>query len=167
MQLQWRRFDTLGLQRCVQLINKTNQFNLTTRRYSEHDIRTVMGDERAIGLQFRLLDRFGDNGIIAIVIGRRNDDGGLHLDTWLMSCRVLGRQVERAMLSVVVDEARRLEARHLVGEYRPTAKNEMVRDHYRNLGFEALRIAEDGSFTARLDLNSYNPCELLMEIVAG
>jgi predicted enzyme involved in methoxymalonyl-ACP biosynthesis len=71
------------------------------------------------------------------------------------------------MLSVVVDEARRLEARHLVGEYRPTAKNEMVRDHYRNLGFEALRIAEDGSFTARLDLNSYNPCELLMEIVAG
>ena len=167
MQLQWRRFETLGLQRCVQLINKTNQFNLTTRRYSEHGIRTIMEDERALGLQFRLVDRFGDNGIIAIAIGRKNEDSGLHLDTWLMSCRVLGRQVERAMLSVIVAEARRLDARYLVGEYRPTAKNEMVRDHYRNLGFGAPRMAEDGSFTARLDLDSYNPCDSFMEIVAG
>ena len=70
MRLIWRRFDQVGLQRIVQLINKTNQFNLTTRRYTEEDVLAVMADDRAFGLQLRLLDRFGDNGIIAIVIGR-------------------------------------------------------------------------------------------------
>src|SRR5207248_3290056 len=70
MELIWRHFDEVGLQRTVQLINKTNQFNLTTRRYTEEEVRAVMHDPRAFGLQLRLVDRFGDNGIIAIVIGK-------------------------------------------------------------------------------------------------
>src|SRR5215472_3322255 len=108
MRLLWRRFDRVGLARTVQLINKTNQFNLTTRRYSEADVLAVMSDERAFGLQLRLLDRFGDNGIIGIVIGRLQDDGDLVIDTWLMSCRVLGRQVEPTTLNLVAAEARNL-----------------------------------------------------------
>jgi FkbH-like protein len=166
MKLQWRRFDVIGLQRCVQLINKTNQFNLTTRRYSEDDIRAVMADKRALGLQFRLVDRFGDNGIIAIVIGRLDAGGDLLLDTWLMSCRVLGRQVEEAVLSVIVGQARRLGASQIYGEYRPTAKNTMVKDHYQRLGFTVLREGKDGASTSRLNLSSYNPGNFCMEIIA-
>ena len=136
MKLQWRRFDLGGLQRIVQLINKTNQFNLTARRYTEAEIRAVMDDPRAFGLQFRLLDRFGDNGVIAIVIGRLNDGQDCILDTWLMSCRVLGRGVEDASLAVIVEQARSLGAQRLIGEYRPTPRNAMVAGHYQRLGFQ-------------------------------
>ncbi|MGH7155737.1 MAG: HAD-IIIC family phosphatase, partial [Acetobacteraceae bacterium] len=81
MQLVWRRFDRIGLARTVQLINKSNQFNLTTRRYTDEDILAVMADPDAFGLQLRLTDRFGDNGIIAIIIGRRQPDKDLLIDT--------------------------------------------------------------------------------------
>src|SRR6202035_4416394 len=107
MSLTWRRFDQIGLQRTVQLINKTNQFNLTTRRYTEDDVLGIMRDNRAFGLQLRLLDRFGDNGIISIVIGKMQDDDELLIDTWLMSCRVLGRQVEPTTLNLVAEQAGR------------------------------------------------------------
>ena len=138
MRLQWRPFDRTGLQRITQLINKTNQFNLTTRRYSEEEVAAVMDDPRAVGLQLRLVDRFGDNGIIAVVIGRLDEDDRLQLDTWLMSCRVLGRRVEEATLEVVRQEAERLGASALLGAYQPTAKNGMVKGHYVRLGFEPL-----------------------------
>ena len=118
------------------MINKTNQFNLTARRYTEAEIRAVMDDPRAFGLQFRLLDRFGDNGVIAIVIGRLNDGQDCILDTWLMSCRVLGRGVEDASLAVIVEQARSLGAQRLIGEYRPTPRNAMVAGHYQRLGFQ-------------------------------
>lgn len=165
MKLQWRQFDAIGLQRCVQLINKTNQFNLTTRRYSEDDIRMFMADERALCLQFRLIDRFGDNGIIGAIIGQLDAEGDLLLDTWLMSCRVLGRQVEDAILSVVAGEASRLGAHHIVGEYRPTAKNAMVKYHYQKLGFTVLSEGTDGASLSRLNLSSYSPGDFCMEIV--
>jgi FkbH-like protein len=146
MTLQWCRFDNVGLRRIVQLINKTNQFNLTTRRYSESDVVAVMQDPDSFGLQFRLGDRFGDNGIIAVVIGRLVEGGDALLDTWLMSCRVLGRCVEEATLNVVVAEARRLGARRLIGIYRPTAKNTIVSEHYAKLGFGAM--SHDGAPSA-------------------
>lgn len=135
MELIARPFDAVGLARIVQLINKTNQFNLTTRRYTETDIRAVMSDPGAAAYQFRLTDRFGDNGVVAILIGRMGDNAALVMDTWLMSCRVLGRQVEEACLNVMIDAARRLGAKQIVGVYRPTAKNEMVRSLYERLGF--------------------------------
>ena len=165
MRLAWRRFDADGLARIVQLINKTNQFNLTTRRYTEQEVKAVMEAEDAFGLQFRLVDRFGDNGMIAVVIGRR-DGETFDLDTWLMSCRVLGRQVEAATLAVVAQEARALGARSLVGRYRPTAKNAMVRGHYAALGFAPRSDGEQESSWS-LDLGGFEPKPVAMTVVAG
>ena len=164
MQLHWSRFDCVGLQRIVQLINKTNQFNLTTRRYSEEDVLSVMANNRAFGLQLRLIDRFGDNGIISIVIGKMNGGDDLLIDTWLMSCRVLGRQVEPTTLNLVAAQAQALGAGRLVGEYRPTKKNGMVREHYARLGFTPLEAAEDGSSRAVLDLSTFTPAETFIDV---
>ena len=151
MRLIWGRFDDANRQRIVQLINKTNQFNLTTRRYSEADYDAFMRDPQVVGLHLRLIDRFGDNGLIAVVIAKAEGDA-LLIDTWLMSCRVLGREVEAATLSLLVEEARKHGARRLIGEYLPTAKNGMVRDLYPRLGFAA--IAETRFV---LDLANYEP----------
>ena len=164
MQLIWRRFDPVGLQRTVQLINKTNQFNLTTRRYSEEDVVAVMNDPRTFGLQLRLIDRFGDNGIIAIVIGKMQGDNDLLIDTWLMSCRVLGRQVEPTTLNLVADSAKRLGARRLIGEYLPTKKNGMVKDHYQKLGFTVLEQGEDGSSRSALELPTFVPASTFIDV---
>ncbi|ORV38807.1 hypothetical protein AWC00_19255 [Mycobacterium conspicuum] len=152
MRLQWRNFDKVNLQRTVQLINKTNQFNLTTKRYSEDEVLAVMDDPEAFGIYLRLFDRFGDNGIISIVIGKRVADAVL-LDTWLMSCRVLGRQVEQATLNVVSEEARRLGVRRIIGEYHPTPKNSMVKDLYPKLGFASIAgdVADHGKYALMLD----------------
>jgi FkbH-like protein len=167
MQLIWRRFDQIGLQRTAQLINKTNQFNLTTRRYTEDDVRAIMRDERAFGLQLRLLDRFGDNGIIAILIGRLLDGADLLIDTWLMSCRVLGRQVEPTSLNLIAEQARRLGARRLIGEYLPTKKNGMVRDHYAKLGFTPLEADASGASRAALDLERFVPADTFIDVREG
>jgi FkbH-like protein len=166
MELTWRKFDNIGLSRTVQLINKTNQFNLTTRRYTEEDVLAVMGNKRAFGLQLRLVDRFGDNGIISIVIGKMQEDADLLIDTWLMSCRVLGRQVEPTTLNLVASQARALGARRLVGEYIPTKKNGMVRDHYTKLGFKT--VQEDAGCTrAVLDLEGFNPPDTFISVREG
>ncbi len=135
MRMPWHRFRPVDHERTVQLINKTNQFNLTTRRYTSADVLAVAEDGRAVGITFRLIDNFGDNGIIAIVIARVNDQREAVIDTWLMSCRVLGRGVEAATLDVLVREVSALGATSLVGEYIPSEKNGMVRDHYAKLGF--------------------------------
>ena len=166
MELTWRRFDKSGLSRTTQLINKTNQFNLTTRRYSEADVLAVMQDNRCFGLQLRLLDRFGDNGVISVVIGKMQDNDDLLIDTWLMSCRVLGRQVEPTTLNLIASQAQQLGARWLVGEYIPTKKNGMVRDHYARLGFQLVEETDAGS-RAVLDLTSYVPSETFILVREG
>jgi FkbH-like protein len=165
MRLVWRRFDKIGMQRIVQLVNKTNQFNLTTQRYTENDVLAVMEDARAFGLQLRLLDKFGDNGIIAIIIGRMQQDEDLLIDTWLMSCRVLGRQVEEATLNLVAAEAQRLGAHRLVGVFRPTAKNAMVREHYPRLGFSRQVAADDGAGQFILQLDGFVPAPTFIAMV--
>lgn len=167
MQLVWKRFDRIGLQRIVQLINKSNQFNLTTRRYTEEDVLAVMADPEAFGLQLRLLDRFGDNGVIAIVIGRKRENRDLYIDTWLMSCRVLGRQVEPTTLNLIAQEARKLGARRLVGEYVPTKKNGMVRDHYAKLGFAVMETDTAGGSRNLLDLAGFEPAATFIHVVEG
>jgi len=167
MELIWRPFDRVGLQRTVQLINKTNQFNLTTRRYSEAEILAVIDDPRAFGLQLRLTDRFGDNGVIAIVIGRMEHAEQLVIDTWLMSCRVLGRQVEPTTLNLIAAAAKRLGARRLLGDYIPTAKNGMVKDHYARLGFAPLESRADGGSRHVLDLPGFVPAETFITVREG
>ncbi len=136
MRAIWSRFDRIGQARTVQLINKTNQFNLTTRRITDEEVAALIDDERALTLQIRLTDTFGDNGVIAIVIGLfEPGTRDIRIDTWLMSCRVLGRRMEEETLNLVVAQARALGAERLIGVYRPTPKNHMVRDHYHRLGF--------------------------------
>jgi FkbH-like protein len=165
MEMRWSRFDRISQQRLVQLINKTNQFNLTTRRYSEEAVVAAIDDPEVLSLRMRLLDQFGDNGIIAIVIGRFEPDGAtILIDTWLMSCRVLGRQVEEATLNLIVAEASRLGASRLIGEYWPTAKNGMVKDHYARLGFTALPINGDDATRWELMLAAFNPLGTSIEI---
>jgi FkbH-like protein len=167
MRLVWRGFDRIGLARTVQLINKSNQFNLTTRRYTEAEVLAVMDDPTAFGLQLRLIDRFGDNGVIAIVIGRKVADRDLMIDTWLMSCRVLGRQVEEATLELVAQQAKLLRARRLIGEYIPTKKNGMVKDHYAKLGFTVMETTPAGGSRAVLDLHSFVPTPSFIHIEEG
>jgi FkbH-like protein len=164
MRLVWRRFDRVGLSRAVQLINKTNQFNLTTRRYSEADVLGVMEDDRAFGAQLRLIDRFGDNGIIAIVIGRLVEEEDVLIDTWLMSCRVLGRQVEPTTLNLVATLAREMGGRRLIGEYIATTKNAMVKDHYAKLGFCAIDGAGANTSRYALDLTKFIPRDTFVEV---
>ena len=167
MRMVWKRFDSAGLQRIVQLINKTNQFNLTTRRHTEEDIAALMANPNAFGLQIRLLDRFGDNGIIAVVIGRMLEPEVVTIDTWLMSCRVLGRQVERTTLNLAASLSRGLGARRLVGDYIPTTKNAMVRDHYTKLGFTEVRREADGTSVAHLDLDRFEPDATFIHVEEG
>jgi FkbH-like protein len=123
--------------RVTELIHKTNQFNLTTRRYNWNELTAVT--RNGFGRCYRLTDRFGDNGIISVVAVTR-DSGDARIDLWLMSCRVFGRKVEDAILADVAARARALGASRLIGEYVPTAKNALVRDLYPRLGFK-----EDGS----------------------
>jgi FkbH-like protein len=167
MRLIWRRFDRIGLPRIVQLINKTNQFNLTTRRYTAADVIEIMDDSRAVGLQLRLQDRFGDNGLIAVVIGRVQDEQAFLIDSWLMSCRVLGRQVEVATLNLLAAEARQRAATDLIGEYRPTAKNGLVHEHYAKLGFTVAERRADGSVVSKLDLGSFVPRATFIAVEEG
>jgi FkbH-like protein len=164
MELRWAPFDRLGLQRIVQLINKTNQFNLTTHRYTEGEVASLLDDTEALTLQLRLVDRLGDNGIIGIVIGRKTSAEEIGLDTWLMSCRVLGRSVEKATLNIVTDEARRLGAKRLRGTYLPTSKNGMVNDHYLNLGFQESGFSESGVRQWTLELDTFTPYAVWMSI---
>ena len=164
MRMVWSRFDSLGQSRVVQLINKTNQFNLTTRRHGDAEVAAVIADPRAFGLQIRLLDRFGDNGIIAIVIGRLDAAADVTIDTWLMSCRVLGRGVERTTLNLVTAQAKALGAARLVGHYIPTKKNAMVREHYARLGFTRISADESGASTWVLDLADFVPDETFIHV---
>jgi len=160
--------DTVSLARVTQLINKTNQFNLLTRRRSEAEVATLMRDPEAIVLQARLTDRFGDNGIIAVVSARvRGKDACI--EDWLMSCRVLGRRVEEACLQVLVEHCAARGVRRLVGEFRPTAKNGLVRDMFASLGFATTAQGTapvTGGTRWVLDLEDYTPRDLPLTIHA-
>ena len=149
-----QRFRPVYLDRITQLTNKTNQFNLTTRRYTFSEIEAIATDPAYIGLYGRLADRFGDNGLVSIVLGRRQD-GELHMDLWLMSCRVLKRDMELAMLDALVAEARRDGIATILGTYIPTRKNAMVADFYHRIGFQLVGALADGSVTYRLSADEY------------
>lgn len=127
-------FRPACIERITQLTHKTNQFNLTTRRYTQGELEAIAADQGFVGLYGRLKDRFGDNGIIAVMVGRREADT-LHLDLWLMSCRVFKRGMESAMLDALVDRARRMGVTTILGYYLPTSKNGIVADLLPGLGF--------------------------------
>jgi FkbH-like protein len=140
--------DTIG--RVAQLTQKTNQFNLTTRRYSEAEIAALAESDAADVLTVQLADRFGDAGLTGVCILRYEADRA-HLDTLLLSCRVLGRGVEDAFLAQCLKRARERGATVVTAEFRPTKKNAMVREFYPDRGF-ALAGETDASRRFELDL---------------
>ncbi len=172
MVIGFRPFDATGRARIAQLINKSNQFNLTTRRYTEADVAELEGDPDCFTLQVRLTDTFGDNGMISAIICRSRDDAW-EIDTWLMSCRVLGRGVETMVLREILQQARSRGVRHLIGVYRPTQRNAMVSDHYSKLGFVQTGYDPDGTTIWALDTDTQvrrSPMQVEragLELVAG
>lgn len=146
MELEIAAPEPANRERVTQLINKSNQFNLTTRRYSEAEVAALEGDPTRPGLVLRLRDRLDDHGIISIILTER---AGTTLDIvlWVMSCRVIGRGVERAAVQSLLDLASALECTQLRGRYLPTPRNGMVREHYAALGFTCVDTAPDGATT--------------------
>lgn len=156
-------FDAFNTPRVAQLSQRSNQFNLRTRRYTEADIKAIEADkEHYATFSFTLEDRFGDNGLICVVILEKCDAETLFVDTWFMSCRVLKRGMENFTLNTIADYARANGYRRIIGEYLPTAKNKMVEEHYPNLGFAKL----EGMPTAQyaLDVDSYKHRECYIQI---
>jgi FkbH-like protein len=134
MEARLSSFSALDAPRIAQLIAKSNQFNLTTRRRTEAEVAGLIDMSDHACFSVRLQDRFGDHGLVAVIIGRVEKDT-MEIDTWLMSCRVLKRQVEEATLNELAGLARNRGCARLEGLYLPTARNEMVRDFYARLGF--------------------------------
>lgn len=134
-------FERLYLSRIVQLTNKSNQFNLTTRRYTQSEIEELSEKSQYLTLYGKLEDKFGDNGVVTVVIGRQ-EEKVLHLDLWLMSCRVLKRDMEYAMLDKLIEQCRERGIEEIRGYYYKTAKNGMVKRFYKDLGFTLLKEDE-------------------------
>lgn len=159
-----RRFEPMYLARITQLTNKSNQFNLTSRRYTQAEIETVAVASNCIPLYGRLLDCFGDNGIVSVLIGRF-DGGECHIDVWLMSCRVLKRNMEFAMMDELVQACRKQGINSIRGYYYPTAKNGMVREFYALLGFEKLCEDAAGNTEWRFEIpNVYAKKNTVIEV---
>jgi FkbH-like protein len=151
-------FGKSDMARVTQLINKTNQFNTVTQRYTAEEVATRANGPEYITLQFRLLDRYGDNGIVSVVIlGPTSEAGVLEIETWVMSCRVFGRELEFETMNIVAEAARQKGAHRIVASYIPTERNAIVKDLYSNLRFTPIGVADksDDSTRWQLDLRDY------------
>jgi FkbH-like protein len=159
-------FNSVGRARITQLINKSNQFNLTTRRYTEAEVADAEADPSVFTLQVRLRDRFGDAGMIGVLIARpaATFPKAWRIDIWLMSCRVLGRKVEEAMLAELVRNAHNSGMEQIFGDYIPTAKNAMVNNHYKHLGFLPYDYPAHGVERFSLDVKSFVEPTLPMRV---
>lgn len=153
MTAEIQSFTPVYIQRIAQLTNKSNQFNVTTRRYTEAEMTGIMTDSGYVTLYGRLTDKFGDNGVVSVVIGRL-DGAEMHIDLWLMSCRVLKREMEYAMLDRLVEEAKAHGVTAIYGRYIPTAKNAMVKELFGSFGFEKISD-NDGTTDWKLPVGGY------------
>jgi FkbH-like protein len=166
MSITFQPFDATGRARIVQLINKSNQYNLTTRRYTDPEVTEAENDASVFTLQVRLADIFGDNGMISVVICRPGEAGEWEIDTWLMSCRVLGRKVEHMVLREILGHARVAGIHKLMGVYRPTERNKLVVDHYAKLGFAKAGEEESGLTRWELLVEAADPASAPMKVVS-
>ncbi|MBR5083888.1 MAG: HAD family hydrolase [Prevotella sp.] len=155
-------FTKFNTPRVAQLSQRSNQFNLRTIRYTEADIAAMADNPDVIDLSFTLEDRFGDNGLIAVVIMKPLDEDSLFVDTWFMSCRVLKRGMENFTLNTMVERAKNAGFRRIVGEYIPTAKNKMVEQHYPSLGFK--KIEGGDTFLYELILDNYQSLTCYIDV---
>ncbi len=128
-------FNKFNTPRIAQLSQRSNQFNLRTIRYTDADIERMSNSAEYATFSFTLEDKFGDNGLICVIILNKEDQNTLFIDTWFMSCRVLKRGMEKFVLNTIVDYAKQNGFAFVKGEYIPSEKNQMVKDHYLNLGF--------------------------------
>jgi FkbH-like protein len=143
MTVEFGGVTPLNLARVTQLINKTNQFNTTTVRMTEQDVQALAMDPKSVVLQFRLVDKFGDNGLVSVLLAGAGEPGQLDIANWVMSCRVFGRQLEDEAMNILVEAARVRGVRTLNAAYLPTAKNGVVRDLFERLGFTRTATARD------------------------
>jgi FkbH-like protein len=151
MKAEIKAFVPVYMARIAQLTNKSNQFNLTTRRYTQPEIEALAANPDYLTFYGRLEDKFGDNGVISVVIGHKKENA-LHIDLWIMSCRVLKRDMEYAMMDAVVQTCLQHDINEIYGYYYPTAKNAMVKEFYALQGFEKIKEDEQGNTEWRLDL---------------
>jgi FkbH-like protein len=166
MTITFQPFDATGRARIVQLINKSNQYNLTTRRYTEPEVLEAENDPDVFTLQVRLADVFGDNGMISVVICRPGEPGVWEIDTWLMSCRVLGRRVEQMVLREMLEHARAAGIHTLRGKFRPTDRNQLVIDHYAKLGFSKRDEDPPGTTHWELLVEAAEPAAGPMKVIS-
>jgi FkbH-like protein len=154
-----RPIDDADLPRVVQLLAKTNQFNLTTRRHTREDLLALLARQGAIALTLRVVDRFGDHGLVSVLIGVPDEDRTecMRIDTWLMSCRVIARTVEQFLFGAFLQRCQALGYCRILGEYIPTKKNALVTDLYDGLSFR--RVDQNGDDTVRylLDIDGARP----------
>ncbi len=158
MESEVRPFNSFNMPRVSQLSQRSNQFNLRTIRYTEADIERLSGDPGFQNFSFTLTDKFGDNGLICVVILEKKNNETLFVDTWFMSCRVLKRGMEHFTLNTLVDYARQNGFKHIVGEYVPTAKNSMVKDHFIQLGFNQIGDSTRHLFNLEVDNYKMKEC---------
>ncbi len=151
-------FTKFNTPRVAQLSQRSNQFNLRTVRYTDADIATSGADPNVIDLSFTLEDKFGDNGLIAVIIMKPLNNETLFVDTWFMSCRVLKRGMENFTLNTMVEKAKAAGYKRIVGEYLPTVKNGMVKDHYSNLGFTKIKGTETDQYELLVESYQTREC---------
>ncbi len=152
-----REFVPAYMSRIAQLTNKSNQFNLTTKRYTQSEIESVAGDDNYITLYGKLADKFGDNGVVSVIIGHITGSE-CNIDLWIMSCRVLKRDMEFAMMDSLVKECEERGVKKIIGHYYPTAKNSMVKEFYSLQGFDKISEDADGNTEWHYNLaNDYKP----------
>ena len=151
-------FTKFNTPRVAQLSQRSNQFNLRTVRYTDADIEALANDPKVVDLSFTLEDRFGDNGLIAVVIMKPMDKETLFVDTWFMSCRVLKRGMENFTLNTMVEAAKAKGYKRIIGEYLPTPKNKMVENHYLGLGFIRMKGADTAQFELIVDKYRNREC---------
>lgn len=151
-------FTSFNTPRVAQLSQRSNQFNLRTVRYTEDQITAIENDSKQKGFAFTLDDKFGDNGLIAVVILQEQDKETLFIDTWFMSCRVLKRGMENFTLNTIVAWAKENGYKKLIGEYLPTPKNGMVAEHYAGLGFEKIEGTDSALYELIIEKYQYREC---------
>lgn len=166
MRCECGAFDAEHAERITQLINKTNQFNLTTRRYSTAQIEARMHDPEYLTLYGRLIDKFGDNGIVTALIGRKSETV-LDIELWVMSCRTFKRDLEYAMFDRLVDICRSAGIRTIMGHYLPTAKNLLVAEFYATIGFEKISETTSGAADFRYEIpEARTPLNQVMDTIS-
>jgi len=159
-----RPFEELHIDRITQLINKTNQFNLTTKRQNRSEIEERMHGEEYLTAYVRLADRFGDNGLISVWYGRC-EGARLVIEQWLMSCRVFNRGVEQFLMNYIAEVAGRRGLTEIHGTYVPTPKNALVANLYQSLGFQRVDDATNGTTEWMLALDQYEPPDVFIDTV--